>query len=82
MTNYAVFAGNNTNIKGGWNDLDCLRETLEEAKIVVDEIFENNNEFNKYTWAQVVCLKTFKIIYKKEIIDINDVYKYDEYEFN
>lgn len=84
MSNYAVFAGSNTNLKGGgWKDLDCLLETLEEAIIVVNDIFKNNTEFKKYTWTQIVCLKTFKIIHNQELIDVdNYVCEYNEYEFN
>lgn len=84
MSNYAVFAGSNTNLKGGgWKDLDCLVETLKEAIIVANNIFKNNTEYKKYTWTQIVCLKTFKIIHNQELIDVdNYVCEYNEYEFN
>ena len=83
MPNYAIFAGNNVNLKGGWKDLDCLTETLQDAIIVVNDLFKNNDEYKKYTWTQIVCLKSLKIIHEQKLIDVdNSFYEFNEYEFN
>ena len=84
--NYALFCDDNTLSKIGWETFIGFFGKIEEAKKIFDLLFEENFENRPCRWAQIVCLKTSKIIQFKKEHDINEPFKYNynynENEFN
>lgn len=82
--NYALFCDDIKSSKIGWETFIGFFEKIEEAKKLFDLLFEENFENRLCRWAQIVCLKTSKIIEFKKEHDINEPFKYNynENEFN
>jgi hypothetical protein len=82
--NYALFCDDSTSSKIGWETFIGFFEKIEEAKKLFDLLFEEKFENRPCRWAQIVCLKTSKIIEFKKEHDINEPfnYNYNENEFN
>jgi len=79
--NYCIFCGDIKSTKIEWENFIGFFEKIEEAKNVFDLLFENF-ENRPCRWAQIICLKTLKIIQFKKEHDINEPFNYDENEFN
>jgi hypothetical protein len=82
--NYAIFCDDSASSKIGWETFIGFFEKIEEAKKLFDLLFEEKFENRPCRWAQIVCLKTSKIIEFKKEHDINEPfnYNYNENEFN
>lgn len=78
INNYAIFAGETYYPSGGFNDLYATAETMDEAIDIYQEALvtgskQGNGWFDKTPkntprdWAQIVCLKTLKIINSEQL---------------
>jgi len=80
--NYALFSDDIKSSKIGWETFINFFEKIEDSKKIFDLLFEEKIENRPCRWAQIVCLKTSKIIKFKKEYDINEPFYYNEDEFN
>ena len=71
--NYAIFAFNCSNPLGGVNDLYDTSDTLEDAIILAEDLLTNKSKKMNLNYfpqiAQIMCLKTGKIVKKINLSD-------------